>query len=466
MPEAASVEPFAAPIGGRAAATGAARDAGPLAQFCWALCDGSRGPYSTLVNIFVYSAYFSTVVVPDAVRGQVLWSYITSAAALLVALGAPVLGAIADAGGRRKPWLAGCLVLALPSMSALWFATPGMGAGFAWVMLAPIGGTLAFEYSSIFCNAMLPNIAPPRRFGFLSGLGFSLANLFGIALFLFFLIAWSWRTTPLFGLDPRAHEPERAVGILAGLWMVAFSLPLFFFTPDSPGSSLSAFEAVARGVRNLIQTLRKVGRYRNVALFLGARMIYNEGFIVLMLFTGVFAAGILHWTPGMLITEGLINSIVATLAGLGAGWLDQRFGSRRSTLIFVLGCILCNVILCSITPDSILFVKVAPGPVPPHGLFPTLPDRVFLVTQCLVAAFVTGGLVTSRALMAKLSPPDMLNEFFGLYAMSGTATSFVGPLAIGLLTTVFYSQRAGVAVGIVFLTVGLLLMIAVREPRA
>jgi MFS transporter, UMF1 family len=97
------------------------------------------------------------------------------------------------------------------------------------------------------------------------------------------------------------------------------------------------------------------------------------------------------------------------------------------------------------------------------GVFPTLPDRVFLVTQNLLAFFVTGGLATSRTLMAKLSPPDMLNEFFGLYAVSGTATSFVGPLAIGIVTAAFASQRAGVAVGVVFLLAGLVLMVPVRE---
>jgi UMF1 family MFS transporter len=88
---------------------------------------------------------------------------------------------------------------------------------------------------------------------------------------------------------------------------------------------------------------------------------------------------------------------------------------------------------------------------------------VFLVTQNLVALFVTGGLVTSRTLMAKLSPPDRLNEFFGLYAVSGNATTFLGPLAIGIVTVLAGSQRAGVAVGIVFLLAGLLLMIPVRE---
>jgi UMF1 family MFS transporter len=97
------------------------------------------------------------------------------------------------------------------------------------------------------------------------------------------------------------------------------------------------------------------------------------------------------------------------------------------------------------------------------GPFATLPDRVFAFGQMSVAAFVTGGLASSRSLMAKLTPPAMLNEFFGIYSMSGTATSFVGPLAIGVVTTLSQSQRAGFAGAVIFLAVGLMLLVRVQE---
>jgi UMF1 family MFS transporter len=98
------------------------------------------------------------------------------------------------------------------------------------------------------------------------------------------------------------------------------------------------------------------------------------------------------------------------------------------------------------------------------GPFATLPDRVFAVGQMAVATFVTGGLASSRSLMAQLTPPAMLNEFFGIYSMSGTATSFLGPLAIGLVTTFSQSQRAGFAGGVLFLAAGLVLLLRVKEP--
>jgi MFS transporter, UMF1 family len=456
-----------------------ARPASLVGQIAWAACDGARNPYNVLVNIFVFAAYFTTVVIPDPVRGQTVWSFVSATGALLVALGGPILGAIADAGGRRKPWLLGCMLFGAPCMASLWFATPAMGAGLPWIMVCLIGGTLCFEWSTVFSSAMLPNVAPPGRIGLLSGLGFSLANFFGIVLFLFYLLAWDGNPHPLFGLDVAAHEPERAVGILAAIWIIVFSIPMFVLTPDSPSTSRRAGQAIRDGLSSLARTLSSLRSYRNTASFLVARLLYNEGFMVMMLFTSVVAAGVLHWTPRKLVAMGLINSVVATLAALFAGWLDQRTGSKRATMFFVGGCLLGNIAVCSITPDMVLFVKLhaagataagaatagtAGGPLALlDSIFPTLPDKAFLVTQNLIALFVTGGLVTSRSLMAKLSPRNMLNEFFGLYAVSGNATTFLGPLAIGIVTAGFGNQRAGVAVGIAFLLAGLLLMIPVRE---
>jgi UMF1 family MFS transporter len=441
----------------------AAAPASKLAQFSWALCDASRVPYNVLVNIFVFSAYYTSAVSPNAVEGQARWSFITAAGAIIVALTAPVLGAIADAGGRRKPWLAATYVIGVPAMMLLWFATPGMTSGLVFISIAVILGNLFYEYSQIFANAMLPNVVPPERIGFLSGAGLAVGNLAGIVLFCFFLFAWSWNPAPLFGLDLGQHEPERAVGILAGIWAILFCLPLFFFTPDSPGTSRTLGQAVSHGIGSLVETIRKIRNYRNVATFLVARVLFYEGFIVLMLFTGVFASGILKWTSTMLIVQGLANSVAAAIAGFFAGWLDTRIGSKAATIFFVVGCLVANVVLCSVTTDTVFFVHIDPAASSTGGLFPTLPDKVFLVTQCSIAFVVTGGLATGRSLMAKISPRSMLNEFFGLFAMSGTATSFIGPALIGVLTLAFQSQRVGVAVGLFFLAAGLLVMFKVRE---
>ena len=175
----------------------------------------------------------------------------------------------------------------------------------------------------------------------------------------------------------------------------------------------------------LAATLRRLGEFRSVGYFLLARLTYNEGFVVLMLFSGVYAATVMHWKAESIVVLGLCNSVAAALAGAFCGWLDNRIGSRRSAIFFVTGSLLATIVVCSTTPDSAFFIRLAHPLAKLGGPFPTTPDRVFAFGQMAVATFVTGGLASSRSLMAQLTPPEMLNEFFGVYSMSGTATSFV-----------------------------------------
>ena len=436
-----------------------------VGQLSWALFDGTRGPYGSLVTLFIFSAYFATVVIPDPIQGQTLWGYANSIAAALVAIGAPIVGAIADASGRRKPWIAACMLVGIPCMALLFLATPNMGPQIVWVVVVLVGASASIEYAAIFLNAMLPNIAPRARIGVLSGLGLSFANLSNILVLLFFLFAWTGAGSPLFGLDPVQHEPERAVGPIAALWWLIFGVPLFLFTRDSPSTGIGKMQAIRQGFRSLRETIPKLRRYENTTRFLIARMVFNEGFIIMMMLTGVYAAGMLHWTPRMLIVQGLINSFCAAISGFVAGWLDRRCGSRISTIIFVAGCLVTNVVMLTLTPTSVLFIDLPASSGDGAGLFASASDKVFSATIAAAAVFVTAGFASSRALMAKLAPAHLQNEFFGLYAMSGTATSFFGPLAIAIATSVLHDQRGGVGVGIVFLAIGLWLLLGVREEE-
>jgi len=437
--------------------------AGLLGRIGWVLYDAGGSPYWTLINVFLFSAYFTTKVVGDPEKGAALWSFVSAAASLVLVLGGPVAGAIADAGGRRKPWLAACTLLGVPCMAGLWFATPAVGPGLPLVIGCLLGSFIAFEYSQIFASAMLANVAPKSRVGFYSGLGYSVGNLTAVALLLFYLLAWEWTSTPLFGLDKAVSEPLRAVGPMVAIVFGLYAIPLFLFTPDTPGTALSIPQAVGEGFRRLGATLRKVGEYRNIVVYLVARIIFNEGFVAVMMFTGIFAAAMLHWTPQELVVQGVFNSIIAGFAAIIAGWLADRIGAKATTLIFLTGVVLVNLILLSITPVSVFFINVGPNPDP--GMFASLPDKVFLINQAVGAVCVIGGYVSTRALMIRLTPPPMLNEFFGLFYLSGRAASFMGPLLIGICISIFHSIRAGVVVGVIFTLAGLIVMLFVKEPR-
>ncbi|HUK65018.1 MAG TPA: MFS transporter, partial [Dongiaceae bacterium] len=207
---------------GRGLAVTGAPAASPAGQWSWAVFEWARNPYVILITIYLFAPYFTTHVVGDPVRGQVIWGAINGYGGIATALLAPILGAIADSGGRRKPWILFFVCVMAPTSFMLWYALPnGAGLSVAWIAFVLIANSAAFEYSAVFHNAMLPSIAPHSRVGFLSGLGLALGNASSLLILVFMLWAFSlpghvdWSIIPkqaLFGLDTAAFQQDRITG--------------------------------------------------------------------------------------------------------------------------------------------------------------------------------------------------------------------------------------------------------------
>ena len=221
----------------------------------WVLFDWAAQPFFTLIITFVYAPYFASAIAPDPVRGQALWGFATAAAGFTVALLSPVLGSIADASGRRKPWIAAFTVLVVVGSALLWLGKPGDASVIPIVLTAYAIGVVGVEFAGVFTNAMMPSLVPPERLGRLSGTGWAVGyvgGLIALILVLGFLAAnpQTGKTLlgmpPLFGLDPVLREGDRAVGPLSAVWLVVFILPLFLFTPDRPAGLPLARGGVAR----------------------------------------------------------------------------------------------------------------------------------------------------------------------------------------------------------------------------
>ena len=431
-------------------------------QTAWAFYECARNQFYVFINIYVFAAYFTEVVAVNPVKGQVLWGYTLSTAAVLIAISAPLCGALADAGGRRKPWIFGCLVLGIPSTALLCLVKPHMASGIAWVMVALILANCGYELSSVFFNALLPRVAPKSRFGSVSGLAYAIANFAGLVLFVAYLIVAHSAT----GILPREkYYEERAVALFVALWWLVFSLPLFFVVPDVEGTREPAATIIRTGLTSLYHSVRTLRQHPAVANFLLARMVFNEGFIVLMMFQGVLAGGVLGWTAVQLSVMGVALSVFAVAGSFIGGWCDDHIGSRATLRLCIYGLIIGNIMLVFISPSSVMLFHVNPTPIG-GGMFPRVADRAFFLVFALIAFAVTGGLVSSRAMLARLSPKDMLNKMFGLYSLSGTATSFMGPLAIAILTGVSGNQQTGIAAGLIFLVGGLILLNRVKQDDA
>lgn len=440
----------------------------------WVLFDWAAQPYFTVINTFVYAPFFASAIAANPVEGQALWGFATSAAGVAIAILSPVLGAIADASGRRKPWIAAFGLVLVIGASLLWLGRPGAPETIAIVLVAFVLATIGAEFATVFNNSMMPSLVPPERIGRLSGLGWAIGYVGGMTsliVMLGFLVASpeTGRTLiglqPLFGLDPVLREGDRAAGPLTALWFVVFVIPLFLFTPDVP-ARMGMGAAVRSGFTSLKATLLEARRHRNVLTFLIANMIYMDGLVALFALGGIYAAGVFGWTTIEIGLFGIFLTITGTAGALLGGRLDDAVGSKPVVLgsIAVLTFSVAAILL--IGPGHIFFVFKTAAPAAGDGLFATAPERIYLVLGGLIGAAAGPLQAASRALLVRLAPRERIGQFFGLFALSGKITAFIGPFLASVVTLAFNDQRAGLGMLAIMFLAGAAILSFVKVQRA
>jgi UMF1 family MFS transporter len=438
----------------------------------WIFFDWAAQPYFTLITTFVFAPYFATHVASNPASGQALWGFATAAAGLTIALMSPVLGAIADSSGRRKPWIAAFGTLLVIGSCLMWFGRPGDVSVIPPLLLAYGIATIGVEFATVFNNAMMPSLVPPDQIGRLSGNGWATGYVGGIlslVLVLGFLAANpdTGRTlfglVPLFGLDPVTHQGDRITGPLTGIWFIIFVLPMFLLTPDYPAKR-PVREALRTGLTELKQTLSELPKQKSMAAFLLANMIYTDGLVSLFAFGGIYAAGTFGWHTIQIGSFGILLAIAGTFGAWLGGKLDDTLGPKRVIAGSMLILLTSIVAILLVDKDSILFIKVAP-PQPGGALFSGAAERAYLVLGCLIGAAGGPLQAASRTLLIRLAPKDRIAQYFGLFALTGKVTSFIGPLLIGIVTAVTASQKAGMAMLVLFFVAGLALLARVKEER-
>jgi UMF1 family MFS transporter len=415
-------------------------ESGRRGIFAWCLFDWANSAFPTVIITFVFAAYFTRAIAETPEVGTAQWGWTMSASALIVALLSPVLGAVADQGGRRKPWLAVTTGACVATSAALWFVAPGPALLVLALVLVAVANA-AFEMGQVFYNAILPDIVPPGRLGRISGWAWGLGYAGGLVCLALVYLLFVQPERPLFGLNRESAEQVRIAGPLVALWFLVFALPLFLWTPDRTGSGRPFAMLVRDGLGTLWRTLVNLGRYRNIARFLIARMIYIDGLNTLFLFGGIYAAGTFDMGYDEILVFGIVLNVAAGLGAAGFAWLDDWLGAKPTIVVSVLG-------LC-VFGAAILLIDSKPW---------------FYVYGCLIGTVAGPTQSASRSLMARLAPADMRAEMFGLYALSGRATAFVGPALVGWVTLWSGSQRIGMATTLAFFLVGLALLLPLRAP--
>ncbi len=452
----------------------APKEASKLGQFSWALFDWANQPFFTIITTFIFAPYFANVLVGDPVKGQSAWAFTQSTSGILIALMSPFLGAMADAGGRRKPYIFAFQLLLAAGCAGLWWAYPDRPDLIMPISWAVIAATVGAEMSIVFNNAQLPNIVRPQRMGWLSGFGWGLGYCGGL-ISLFIVLAVSMPSMfglgtgdqPLFGLDPKTHELERLVGPVSALWLAVFVLPMFLFTPDSAGARRqSLWVAAKQGGASLVSTVRKLSHFRNALTYLIAFMLYNDGLAAIIAFGGVYAAATFGWSTVTLGIFGIILTVFAIPGAFLGGRLDDMIGSKRTVQLAIAGVIIATLGIVGVTADRVFYFIPAEPLSPSRGLFGSLQEKT-LMGFALILGFCMGPMqAASRTMIGRIAPQGMTGEFYGLFALSGRATAWMAPLAIGIVTAASGSTRIGMACVLAFLGLGFILLWSVREERA
>jgi UMF1 family MFS transporter len=434
------------------------------------LFDWAAQPFFTVVTTFIFGPYFVARMTEDPVAAQAAWSNMATVSSLLIAILSPVLGAIADESGSRKPWIAFFAVIKIISLAMLWFAAPG--SPIIWPLLFMVLASLAAEFSIVFNDSMMPRLVSEKEVGRISNIAWGLGYLGGM-LVLMLVVALlagdpqSGRTiigtTPLFGLDPATGEDARVTGPLSAAWYLVFILPMFLFTPDA-AKGLPLRQAIASGLGQLRGTIRELKHRPHLLRFLLARMLYQDGVNGLLILGGAFAAGMFGWATIEIGIYGIILNVVAVFSCIAAGWIDRSIGSKTVVIISLTLLLTATVGIISTSPGNVFFGLLSLSTEDSGGLFGTAAEKAYILFGLLIGIAFGPVQASSRSYMARSVSLAESGRYFGIYALSGRATSFLATLAFSVATYATGSAHIGMATLIIFLLAGLVLLITTPEP--
>ncbi|MCD2182590.1 MFS transporter [Rhizobium sp. GN54] len=450
--------------------TKAAHPAGRSGILGWMFFDWAAQPFFTVITTFIFGPYLVSRMAADPVAGQAAWSYTLTISGIVIALLSPVLGSIADASGRRKPWIAAFAVVQIVSVWMLWFAVPGTSLLLPLTMM--VLATVAAEFSIVFNDSMMPTLVPPDETGRISNLAWGLGYVGGttvlIAVILFIAANPATGLTalgiaPVFGLDAAMGEDARVTGPLSAVWYLVFILPMFLFTPDR-GRGLPLRQAVRSGLASIGDTLTELKERRGILRFLIARMFYQDGLNGLLALGGTFAAGMFAWQTMELGIYGIILNVVAIGGCFWASRLDSRLGSK-SVVVASLACLIVATLgIVSTAPEHTLFGLLPLPSEDSGGLFGTAAEKAYIVYGLLVGIAFGPVQASARSYLARSVAPEEAGRYFGLYALTGRATSFAAPLSVGIVTSLTGSAALGMGALVVFLVIGLVLLLRTPYP--
>lgn len=372
----------------------------------WALYDWANSAFATTVMAGFFPVFFKMYWSHgvDATQSTALLGLGNSGAYLLVALSAPILGAISDRASAKKRFLAFFAYLGVLSTAALYLV--GRGQWPLAIVLYMIG-VVAFAGANNFYDALLPTVASEENVDFVSGLGFSLGYLGGGLLFAFNVLMTLFPQT--FGL-PDAAAAVRLSFLSVALWWGGFTILTILWVDEHRAVRPPGIDAVRLGLRQFLETLKQIRRFRNALLFLLAYWFYIDGVDTIILMAVDYGLSI-GFSSQDLIKSLLLVQFIGFPAALAFGRLGQRWGVRKSIFLAIAMYMIITL----------------------WGAMISRREEFYILAVGI--GLVQGGLqALSRSYYCRLIPVGQAGEFFGFYNMLGKFAAIIGPALVGLVS--------------------------------
>lgn len=426
----------------------------------WCFYDFGNSAFTTLIVSFIYATFFAKTMMPNEVEGSWLWSTGVSISAVLIALIAPIVGATADRTGHRKLilWIASMICIGASAM--LYFPLPfkttqelGIPSQAYYAMFWFMIGNIAFEIGSSVYNSFLPTLAPQDKIGRISGYGWGLGYVGGLLCMAVALVGFVQTDTPWFGFSTEHGENLRATNLLVAAWMLLFCLPFFFIVPTVIRKEVKMEgNFILDSFRRIKQTFGEIKKFKELARFLLANMLYNDGLVTIFSVGAVYAATTMNFSFTEIMFFGIVLNITGGLGAVAFGFLDDKLGGKRTIQYSIVGLAIATLMAC-----------LAPN------------KETFWVAGILVGIFAGPNQSASRSLIGRFVPPSKESEFYGFFTFAGRCTSFIGPLLFGNITLLtqwifsgnppFAPQRAGVGVLLILFVAGFYFLHRVNEAK-
>ena len=404
----------------------------------WCMYDVADSAFTTVIVTALYAPYFSKIVVGDPQRADFLWGIAASVSELVVAILAPILGAIADFSGSRKKFLAACAVTIVFFTASLYFVGPGMTTlGLVLYILANIG----FAGGGVFIDSFLPGISNDSNAGKISGLKWGMGYASGlVALLCCIPLADSVVENP----TPHQLSLARLIPVVVAVYYAVMVIPTFLFLRDRsvkqqlpPGDNYFTV-----GFRQLKQTLKHIRRYRELFKLLIAFLVYNDGIVTVIYFAALYAAVTIGFTTGDILILFVAMNVVAAAGAFSFGWVADHIGQKRTIFISL------TIWIAAVVVAYFSYSKGS-----------------FYVVATLAGIGMGSAQSVTRSLLALFTPKENAAEFFGFLGIAGKALAFLGPIVFGTVSRTTGSQRPAILSVGAFFVVGMILLSFVDEKR-